>query len=175
MPTASDAAAIDPRVRHFEDKARPDMPFADPTWRGCCLDRDRFDATRMPRFLFEALMTATGTQAIDVHFYMTESAVRGVAPDWPAFRAVAGGPANESLEHVICDASGTWAVLCELDVMLLGATPELATRIDAELAAHGTSLALMTAWDWPEIRSDDPRFAFMRAAVGPEPRYWPAP
>jgi hypothetical protein len=130
---------MDPRIRHFDDRARPDVPFTDPTWRGCCLDRDRFDATRMPRFLFEALMAATGTQAIDVHFYMPESAVLGVAP------------------------------------ALLGATPALAARIDAELAAYGTGLALMTAWDWPGIRTDDPRVAFMRAAVGPEPRYWPAP
>jgi len=124
----------------------------------------------MPRFLFEALMDATKPHEIDVSFYTPEQPkVVGVAPTWTAFRTVASRPANQSLEHVLSDASGRWAILCELDVVVLGASPEVADRIDGELKQHGTSLERMTVWDYPDTTSPDPRYSYMRAVVGLEP------
>jgi hypothetical protein len=124
----------------------------------------------MPRFLFEALMAATGAREIFLAFYTPEQPpVERVAPEWAAFRAVASRPANQSLEHVLFDASGEWAVLCELDVVVLGALPEVAARIDEELEQHGTSLRKMTVWDYPDTLSEDPRYSYMRAVVGLEP------
>ncbi|TWT17115.1 hypothetical protein FQY83_17400 [Luteimonas marina] len=160
----------DPRVRFFNEAGDCVPPFMDTSWRGCCLNRDRFDATMMPRFLYEALMDATGHKEIDVSFYTPEQPTAvGVAPTWAAFRAVASRPANQSLEHVLSDASGQWAVLCELDVVVLGASPEVAARIDSELEQHGTSLKQMTVWDYPDTLSSDPRYLYMRAVVGMEP------
>ena len=93
----------------------------------------------------------------------------GVASDWTAFRAVASRPANQSLEHVLSDTSGKWAILCELDVVVLGASPEIAARIDNELEQHGTSLKQMTVWDYPDTLSSDPRYSYMQAVVGLKP------
>ena len=124
----------------------------------------------MPRFLFEALMAATSSAEICVSFYTPEQpAAVGVAPYWAAFSTVASRPANQSLEHVLYDTSGKWAVLCELDVVVLGASSEIAARIDRELGQHGTSLKLMTVWDYPDTLSSDPRYSYMRAVVGLEP------
>jgi hypothetical protein len=159
----------DPRTRFFNESGDCIPPFTDPSWRGCCLNRDRFDATMMPRFLFEALMAATGSKEIGVTFYTPEqSPAVGVAPDWAAFRAVTCRPANQSLEHVLSDRSGKWAVLCELDVVVLGASPEIAARINNELAQHGTSLKQMTVWDYPDTLSTDPQYSYMRAVLGLE-------
>lgn len=160
----------DPRYRFFNEAGDCIPPFMDPSWRGCCLNRDRFDATMMPRFLFEALMAAAGSKEFSVAFYTPEQPpVVGVAPDWTAFRAVVSRPGNQSLEHVLSDTSGKWSVLCELDVVVLGASPELAARIDNELKQHGTSLEQMTVWDYPDTLSSDPRCSYMRAVVGLEP------
>ncbi len=124
----------------------------------------------MPRFLFEALMGATGSKEIGVSFYTPEQPhAVGVAPTWTAFRAVTSRPTNQSLEHVVFDASGKWAVLCELDVVVLGASHKIAARIDRELEQQGTSLKQMTAWDYPDTLSSDPRYSYLRAVVGVEP------
>ena len=160
----------DPRARFFNEAGDCIPPFMDSSWRGCCLNRDRFDATMLPRFLFEALMAATCSKEIGVTFYTPEQPPAvGVAPDWTAFRAVVSRPSNQSLEHVLSDTSGKWAVLCELDVVVLGASPEIAARIDNELKQHGTSLRRMTVWDYPDTLSSDPRYSYMRAVVGLEP------
>ena len=159
-----------PRERFFNEGSDYIPPFTDSSWRGCCLNRDRFDATMIPRFLFEALVAATSTPEISVYFYTPEdSPTLGVAASWAAFRAVTSRPANQSLEHVICDVSGNWAVLCELDIVVVGASPDVAARIDKELEQHGTSLKQMTIWDYPDLLSQDLRYAYMRAVVGLEP------
>lgn len=112
-------------------------------------------------------MAATAAKEFCVAFYTPEQTpVAGIAPDWGAFRAVVSRPANESLEHVLWDESGNWAVLCELDVVVLGASPEIAARIDNELQQHGTSLRQMTIWDYPDTPSRDPRYSYMRAVAG---------
>ena len=54
----------------------------------------------------------------------------------------------------------------ELDVVVLGASPDLAERIDRELKQHGTSLTQMTLWDYAGTLSEDPRYSYMRAVVG---------
>ena len=157
----------DPRARFFNEAGDCIPPFTNASWRGCCLNRDRFDATMLPRFLFEALMAATGSKKINVAFYTPEEPTTcGIAPNWEAFRAVVARPANQSLEHVLSDASGEWAVLCELDVVVLGAIPELAARIDRQLRQHGTDLETMTVWDYSGTLSSDPRYSYMRAVVG---------
>lgn len=167
MSSFEDQRNADPRARFFNEAGNCIPPFIDSSWRGCCLDRDRFDATMLPRFLFEALMAATATREFCVAFYTPEQPpVAGIAPDWGAFRAVVSRPANASLEHVLWDASGNWAVLCELDVVVLGASPEIAARIDDELYQHGTSLKQMTIWDYPDTLSPDVRYAYMRAVAG---------
>ena len=115
-------------------------------------------------------MAATCSKEIGVTFYTPEQPPAvGVAPDWTAFRAVVSRPSNQSLEHVLSDTSGKWAVLCELDVVVLGASPEIAARIDNELKQHGTSLRRMTVWDYPDTLSSDPRYSYMRAVAGLDP------
>lgn len=115
-------------------------------------------------------MAATGSKEFGVTFYTPEQPPAvAVAPNWAAFYAVTCRLANQSLEHVLSDPSGKWAVLCELDVMVLGASPEIAARIDNELEQHGTSLKQMTVWDYPDTLSPDPRYSYMRAVVGLEP------
>jgi hypothetical protein len=112
----------DPRQRFFNEEGDCIPPFVDRTWRGCCLNRDRFDATMMPRFLFEAIIEATGSTNVQVAFYTPDQPeIAHVAAAWPAFRSAVYPPHNPSLEHVLFDTSGLWAVLGELDVMVLGA------------------------------------------------------
>jgi len=164
-PSAQQSAG--PRERFFNEAGDCLPPFTDLSWRGCVLNRDRFDATMMPRFVFEAIMAATRTSSIDIHFYTPdEPPALGVAGTWAAFRGVVCRPKNQSLEHVISDASGTWAVLCELDVVVVGASPDVAGRIDKELKQHGTSLKQMTVWDYPATLSEDPRYSYVRAVAG---------
>ena len=167
---SSTQTEADPRQRFFNEEGNCIPPFMDLSWRGCCLNRDRFDATMMPRFLFEALVAATGISEINVYFYTGEQPpALGVAADWDSFCTAVKRPGNQSLEHVVFDASGTWAVLGELDVVVLGASPEVVERIDHELKQHGTSLTQMTVWDYAGTLSEDPRYSYMRAVVGLPP------
>lgn len=156
-----------PRLRYFNEEGDCLSPFKHASWRGCCLNRDRFDATLMPRFLFDAVVEAAGASELLVAIYTPHRPeVFQHSADWAAFQGVVSRPANQSMEHVLFDSSGKWAILGELDVMVLGASSDVADRIDMVLRQHGTSFRQMTVWDYPETQSsDDERFAYMRAVV----------
>jgi len=143
-------------------------PFVDPTWRGCALDRDRFDHTRLPEQLFNAIVRCAGSNEFLIARYSPDSDnCDSFAADWETFRAYVFTEANWSLEYVLFDQSERWAVLADADVTVVGASPELADLIDQTLAAHGTSLVQLTDTDFPGLDpSQQPGTAYLLAVSG---------
>src|SRR5690606_41860565 len=95
----------DPRSRFFNEGGDSLPPFRHAGWRGCVLDRDRFDHTRLPRFLFEAVVASTGTRELLLRPYTPDRSESVALPaEWPAFREFVYEPANWSLEYVLYDA-----------------------------------------------------------------------
>ncbi len=142
----------DPRARFFNEEGAMIPPFVNPTWRGCALDRDRFDHTRMPEQLFNAIVSAADSQELQIARYSPDSgSCDSLAATWESFRSYVFTESNWSLEYVLSDRSGQWAVLADADVTVVGASPELAGRIDRELAIHGTSLVQLTDTDFPGL------------------------
>ena len=157
----------DPRSRFFNEEGDSLHPFRKTGWRGCVLDRDRFDHTRLPRFLFEALVASTRTQELLLRPYTPDRSESVALPaKWLALREFVYEPANWSLEYVLYDAPGEWAVLADPDVVVLGACTELASRIDSALAEHGTSLAHLTRSDFPGLDPAKPNDRFFLAVMG---------
>ena len=143
-------------------------PFVNATWRGCALDRDRFDHTRLPELLFNAIVRGAGSTELQIARYSPDSESCDSLPaDWEAFRTYVFTDANWALEYVLFDQSKRWAVLADADVTVVGAAPELADLIDQALAAHGTSLVQLTDTDFPGLDpAQPPGAAFLLAVSG---------
>jgi hypothetical protein len=142
----------DPRARFFNEEGTMIPPFVDSTWRGCALDRDRFDHTRMPEQLFHAIVSAAGSQELRITRYSPDSETFDtLAPTWESFRSFVFVENNWSLEYVLFDQSGQWAVLADADVTVVGASPDIAARIDRELSVHDLSLVQLTDTDFPDL------------------------
>jgi len=163
----STAEEPDPRTRFFNEEGESLPPFHPPGWRGCVLDRDRFDHTRLPRFLFEAIITATATAELLLRPYTPDRAESvALPPTWPAFREFVYEPSNWSLEYVLYDSSGQWAVLADPDIVIVGAEAKVADRIEMALAEHGTNLKRLTLSDFPNLDPVEPNWQYFAAVVG---------
>ena len=158
----------DPRVRFFNETGGMTTPFVDATWRGCALDRDRFEHTRLPEALFNAIIFAAESSDLLMARYSPDSECCDSLPaNWAAFRAYVFTEANWSLEYVLFDPSGRWAVLADADVTVFGAAPGLADLVDHGLLAHGTSLVQLTDTDFPGLdASKQPGAAYLLAVSG---------
>jgi len=158
----------DPRTRFFNEEGNIIPPFVDTTWRGCALSRDRFDHTRMPELLFNAIIGAASSVELLIARYSPDSdSCDTLAANWEAFRSYVFATDNWSLEYVLFDKTGRWAVLADADVTVLGASPELASHVDRELAAHGTSLVQLTETDFPGLDpSQQPGAKYLLAVSG---------
>ena len=144
---------VEPRTRFFNEQGSMIPPFMDPAWRGCVLDRDDFDNTRLSEQLFNAIIGTAAPNELHIARYAPSSnCVATIAPNWPAYRAYVLAPSNWSLEYVVFDASEQWAVLADADAMVFGAAPALAARIDNQLSAQGTSLVQLTEVSFPELQ-----------------------
>ena len=162
-----DVSEQDPRARFFNESDDSLPPFRRTGWRGCVLDRDRFDHTRLPKFLFESITTAARTTDLLLHLYTPDRPDSvSLSPDWDSFRSFVYEPDNWSLEYVLYDNSGSWAVLADPDVVVVGAEPELADNIDALLDQHGTSLKRLTHADFPGMDSGGQNWHYFSAVVG---------
>lgn len=127
-------------------------PFRMRGWRGCALDRDSFDSTRMPRQLFDALLTRAAPSELLVERYAPDHpGPDRISPDWDAYRAYTRADETWALEFVMYDAGGRWALLADADATVLGAEGSLADQIDELLASQGTSLESMTHEEWGEL------------------------
>jgi hypothetical protein len=158
----------DPRPRFFNEEGDMLPPFVDPTWRGCALDRDQFDHTRMPEILFSAITKAANSKELLIARYSPDSqSPATVAADWQSFRSYVFTDANWPLEYVLFDQSERWAVLADADVTVVGACPELADQIDEELARHSTSLVQLTDADFPGLNpNEQPGAKYLLAVSG---------
>lgn len=127
------------------------MPrLAHPGWRGAVLDPDGFHHAKMPRFLFESIVRAVRPERVLLQAYTPDTACpTSLEATWEAFRAHRFVREHWSLEYVLYDASGLWAVLLDPDLLVVGATAALADRIDTQLGEHGTSFAHMTHQHFP--------------------------
>ena len=131
------------RARYFIEVWQPEA-YADSSWRGCALDRDEYNNTRMPRLLFEAIITAANTRTLIVAADFGSSLHAEVPANWEAYSAHMLARENYSIDYVICDDTGDWACLFDFDVTTFGATRLIADRVDRILAESGTSLRALT-------------------------------
>jgi len=131
----------DPRSRFFNEEGDMIPPFKNASWRGCALNRDSFDYTRMPEVLFNAIIRVTNSAELLIAHYAPDSnSPFRIVASWFNFRSHVFAKENWSLEFVLFDETRAWALLADADATILGAAPELASRLDRVLAAHGTSL-----------------------------------
>lgn len=143
-------------------------PFTDPRWRGCALDRDDFDHTRMPERLFDALIRASGAGGLLISRYAPDSDhVESIPADWSSYKDFLFAPQNWALEFVLFDGTGRWAVLADADVTVVGADPDLADLIDQALLQVGTSLVALTDESFHDLDpATQPGAAYLLAVSG---------
>ena len=141
----------DPRKRFFNEEGDMLPPFVDPTWRGCVINRDKHDHTKMPEWFFEAILAAAAPSELKLARYTPDHPVETLPANWKAYRDHVFVPEHWSLELVLFDESGQWALLADPDMTVFGASPVLADCIDAYLKQRGTSLAMMTDDDFPQL------------------------
>jgi hypothetical protein len=156
------------RFRLFDEAKDAPTPFKLAGWRGCALDHDRYDHARMPRALFDALITASASTKLLVERFAPDNDVPDViASDWDTFRAHMYAPQNWCLEFTLFDENQRWAVLADADVIVVGIDPALAEKVDAHLNAQGSSLVDLTSADFPASDTDRQEWTdFLRAVVG---------
>jgi hypothetical protein len=145
--------------RRFFNEGIEVPPFVQTGWRGCLLDRSAFDATRMPSFLFEAIVAASGAQRIHVccqaAIGVTIDECTTIPAHWPAYREFVFSPEGYSPRVVVFDDSGQWALLLDEDATLFGASPRLADAIDAQLVRNGTDLRALTRGHYGDVPRSD--------------------
>jgi hypothetical protein len=157
----------DPRRRFFNEEGDSLPPFRQEGWRGCGLDRDRFNSTRLPRFLFETVVAASGAEELLLRLYTPDRpASVGLPANWASFSEYVHADENWSLEYVLYDSSGRWAVLADPDVTVVGAELGLADAIERMLGEHGTSFEHLTKCDFPGLDPANPNARFMLAVLG---------
>ncbi|MGO4549565.1 hypothetical protein AB4059_00455 [Lysobacter sp. 2RAF19] len=140
------------RARFFNEEGNMLPPFRARGWRGCVLDRGTFDSTRMPRQLFDVLLALAAPGELLIERYAPDHlGPDRIAPDWDVYKAYTRAEETWSLEFVMYDADGRWALLADADATVLGAEPSLANQIDEQLALQGTSLKAMTEEEWGEL------------------------
>jgi hypothetical protein len=156
------------RFRLFDESVEALTPFKMDCWRGCALDHDRYDHTRMPRDLFEAIVDASAPSELLIERFAPDNTKPDViSADWTSFRDHMFSPDNWCLEFVLFDASERWAVLADADLIVVGAAAELAEEIDVRLKARGISLVDLTNADFPvEDREPQRWAAYLSAIVG---------
>ncbi len=145
---------VDPRRRFFNEEGDSLPPFVVPGWRGGVLDPDGFDHTKIPRSLFESIVRAARSDEIFLRPYTPDakSSVQ-LDPSWGSFHAHRCAPDNWSLEYVLYDGSGRWAVLLNPDALVVGAADDVAETIDEHLRVHGTSLVDLTHQSFPDLEA----------------------
>lgn len=140
------------RARFFNEEGNMLPPFRAPGWRGCALNRDTYDSTRMPKCLFDVLVAVAMPGELLIERYAPDHpGPDRIAPNWDIYTAYTRAPETWSLEFVIYDAEGRWALLADADATVFGAEPSLANEIDEHLAQHGTGLEAMTHEEWGEL------------------------
>lgn len=143
------------RFRLFDEAMDAPTPFKLTGWRGCALDHDLYDHTRMPRVLFDALIAESASTKLLIERFAPDNDVPDViGADWETFRAHMHAPKNWCLEFTLFDDSQRWAVLADADVIVVGFEPALAEKVDNRLKAQGTSLADLTDTDFPASDTD---------------------
>lgn len=157
-----------PRLHFFNEDGDQLPPFRLPGWRGCVIDRDQFDATNMPRELFDAVVKAAGSEQLCIARYTPgEDGVERIAASWESFREFVLTPENWSLEFVLFDSSMQWAILAELDVTVFGASSKVAAAVDAVLGQQGLSLAGLTDRHFPDLDPvNQPGARYVLAVIG---------
>ena len=161
-----DPLEVDPRSRFFNENGDSMPPFVLEGWRGGVLNPDRFHHAKIPKFLFESIVQAARPKKILLRTYTPDADVSvPLDPSWDAFRAHRFVKENWSLEYVLYDDSGKWAVLLDPDAVVVGAELELADRIDAQLNEHGTSLAELTHQHFPELDPAKPYNRYYFAVI----------
>ena len=139
------------RARFFNEDGDMLPPFRTRGWRGCALNRDSFDSTRMPQHLFDILLSLAAPVELLIERYAPDHpGPDRIAPDWETYTAYTRGKDTWALEFVIYEADGRWALLADADVTVFGAEPALANHIDELLSLRGTSLEAMTREEWGE-------------------------
>jgi hypothetical protein len=141
----------DVRAELFNEGPDADCPYRLPGWRGCAFNPDRFNHTKLPRFLFESIVEAAASDSVTLAAYSPDQPPTHIAAEWTTFRSHRFDPKHWSLEYVLHDQSKSWAVLLDPDLVVFGAETALADRIDLLLSEHGTSLREITTGDFPEL------------------------
>ncbi len=156
----------DPRSRFFNENGDSLPPFVLEAWRGGVLNPDRFHQAKIPRFLFESLVRAARSEKVLLRSYTPDAECSvSLDPSWDSFREHRFVQENWSLEYVLYDHSGNWAVLLDPDAVVVGADAGLADRIDAQLDEHGTSLAELTHQFFPDLDPVNPYHRYCFAVI----------
>ncbi len=153
----------DARSELFDESSDAVCPFRRRGWRGCAVNPDRFNHTKIPRFLFDCIVEASGAESLSLSAYSPDQPIAQIYANWASFRSHRFNPHNWSLEYVLHDHSKSWAVLLDPDLVVFGAQMEFAHNVDILLGEHGMSLSSITTADFPDL---DPRVAGHKYILG---------
>jgi len=155
------------RDRFFNDESL-ERPLQKAGWRGCVLDRDKRDNTRLPEVLWNALVAATTTASevqVCGYFLGVERCI-DVASSWADFSAFMLKSENYSPEYVLFDESGCWAILADTDVTTVVMDERSADVVDAYLRARDSSLLSLTLDDFPKDEILSAGGSYVRGVLG---------
>jgi len=141
----------DVRAELFNEDSNAGCPFRLPSWRGCAINPDRFNHTKLPRFLFDSIVDAAAADSLTLTAYSPGQPPAHIDANWDSFRNHRFDLEHWSLEYVLHDKFKRWAILLDPDLVIFGAEATLADRIDFLLSEHGTSLREITTADFPEL------------------------
>ena len=161
------SAQPNPRALLFDETSGAPSPFRLPEWRGCALERDNFDNTRLSSVLFEALVAASNPDAIIIYGHINGREIAAcVDPTWAAYSNFMLNHDNWSLEYVITVPAHQWVALSDPDVTIVGCEASIAAPADSVLAKSGLSLSEITHQQFPGLDPAMPNDRYLLAAIG---------
>lgn len=143
------------RSRLFNECGDMIPPFVNHSWRGCALDRNAYDNIRIPKLLFETIVSVTRSENIQIYGYYSSGEIcTQLYASWEAYLTFMQAKENWSVEYVITDSKNQWAILAEADTTIIGMEPELADIVDAILMLQQTSLVQITDSEFPMLNPE---------------------
>lgn len=141
-------------------------PLRNAAWRGCVLDRDDYSNLRLPKLLWEELISCASCQEVIVcGYYSGVPNCASIKSTWSEYSNFMMTAENYSPEYVIHGGDMHWVVWADLDVTTVAMSQELADRLDSSLQRRDTSLKTLTLESFPSFNED----TFVARIVGNNP------
>jgi hypothetical protein len=160
----------DSRAAFFNDHGEMIPPFRRPDWRGCCVDPNPLPHPKVHPVLFESILAAATPNHLLLQRYTPDdSSPMRLSPEWASLKDARSAKDLWSLEFVLSDESGSWALWVDQDMLVFGANPEVAARIEERLSLSGLSLQSITLRDFSSPPCESRIRHYIAEVVGRDP------